>query len=115
MCIRDRINARSSKEVIASLTCFNVGKTKEDCLERNCHVCFNKSLVWNEFDNEPITYYQWLSKKKTEKNHKGESKNDQKNKEEVISSKLELQSTFNSQVKNFMQYIACLLYTSRCV
>lgn len=60
------INARSSKEVIASLTCFNVEKTKEDCLERNCHICFNKSLVWNEFDNfdnEPITYYQWLSKK----------------------------------------------------
>lgn len=57
------IQYQDSDQMIKSLCCENVVKTKEECLGRKCEKCLEKVIIIQEFEDKVTNVDQWVRKK----------------------------------------------------
>ncbi|CAH1110629.1 unnamed protein product [Psylliodes chrysocephalus] len=103
------INENSLEEILKSMCCE--GQLNEDCLERKCESCKNKTIVCNTFNGqEKMSYENWLTKK-TKIIVKGQEKLCLKTvKENKFCSKYEAVLELNKNMPHFMQHYTNVMH-----
>lgn len=103
-------------EMVKSLCCnLNELKTREECLERRCPNCLNKSIEIDEFENSMTSVEQW-KRKNVEYTVKGTKKFAKKVVKETVD--IEVKALFEKlydMVPSFMQHVCNIMHQYKSI